>query len=74
MHGTGSNVTRVSPKAKHALQTVGMVVRRERPRAIAIARELALWMRERHLTTLAEPEVAAQLGAEAVEREHLALR
>src|SRR5262249_40304125 len=27
-----------------------------------------------HLTTLAEPEGAAQLGAEAVEREQLALR
>jgi NAD+ kinase len=51
-----------------------MVVRRERPRAIAIAHELAVWLRGRHLTTLAEPEVAAQLGAEAADREDLALR
>jgi len=51
-----------------------MVVRRERPRAIAIAHELAVWLRGRHLTTLAEPEVAPQLGAEAADREDLALR
>jgi NAD+ kinase len=51
-----------------------MVVRRERPRAIAIAHELAVWLRGRHLTTLAEPEVAPQLGADAADREDLALR
>jgi NAD+ kinase len=67
-------VKRVRPKEKHPLKTVGMVVRRERPRAITIANELAAWLRARHLATLAEPEVAAQIGAEAVEREQLALR
>ncbi|HZZ08734.1 MAG TPA: NAD(+)/NADH kinase [Candidatus Binataceae bacterium] len=51
-----------------------MVVRRERPRAIAIAHELAVWLRGHHLTTLAEPEVAPQLGADAADREDLALR
>jgi len=51
-----------------------MVVRRERPRAIAIAHELAGWLRARHLSTLAEPEVASQLGAEPIEREQLAER
>jgi NAD+ kinase len=70
----GSGVTRVSPKSRHTLKTVGMVVRRERPRAIAIAHELAGWLHARHLTTLAEPEAAAAIGAEAVEREQLALR
>jgi NAD+ kinase len=64
----------VSAATRHPLKTVGMVVRRERPRAIAIAHELAVWLRGRHLTTLAEPEVAAQLGAEAADREDLALR
>jgi NAD+ kinase len=64
----------VSPATRHPLKTVGMVVRRERPRAIAIAHELAVWLRGRHLATLAEPEVAAQLGAEAADREDLALR
>jgi NAD+ kinase len=59
---------------KHSLKTVGMVVRRERPRAITIAHLLTGWLRARHLTTLAEPEIAPQLGAEAVEREQLALR
>ncbi len=62
------------PTARHLLKTVGLVVRRERPRAIALAHELAVWLRGHHLATLAEPEVAAQLGAEAVEREQLALR
>ncbi|MGH7914060.1 MAG: NAD(+)/NADH kinase [Candidatus Binataceae bacterium] len=72
--GAGSSMKSVRPKEKHSLKTVGMVVRRERPRAIAIAHELAVWLRTRHLATLAEPEVAARLGAEAVEREQLALR
>jgi NAD+ kinase len=67
-------VRRVSPSARHPLKTVGLIVRRERPRAIALAHELAVWLRGRHLATLAEPEVAAQLGAEAVAREQLALR
>jgi NAD+ kinase len=64
----------VSPKEKHSLKTVGLVVRRESPRAIALAHELAGWLRARHLATLAETEAAAQLGAEAVEREQLASR
>jgi NAD+ kinase len=64
----------VSPATRHSLKTVGMVVRRERPRAIAIAHELAVWLRWNHLTTLAEPEVAPQLGADAADREDLALR
>jgi len=64
----------VSPRAKDSLKTVGLVVRRERPKAIAIAHELAIWLRARHLTTLAEPEAAAHVGAEAVEREQLAMR
>jgi NAD+ kinase len=67
-------MNRVSPKTRRSLKTVGMVLRRERPRAVAIAHELTTWLHGRHLTTLAEPEVAAQLGAEAVEREPLALR
>ena len=44
------------------------------PARVAIAHDLTTWLHGRHLTTLAEPEVAAQLGAEAVEREQLALR
>jgi NAD+ kinase len=64
----------VRSKPKHLLKTVGLVVRRERPRAIAIGHELAIWLRSRHLKTLAEPEAAAQLGAEPVEREQLASR
>ncbi|HEY2525297.1 MAG TPA: NAD(+)/NADH kinase [Candidatus Binataceae bacterium] len=64
----------MSPRAKDSLKTVGLVVRRERPKAIAIAHELAAWLRAHHLSTLAEPETATHLGAEAVEREQLAMR
>jgi NAD+ kinase len=67
-------VGRVSAMARHAIKTVAMVVRRERPRAVALARELAAWLHGRHLATLAEPEVAAQLGAEPAEHEALARR
>lgn len=67
-------MSRSRPTTRRSLKTVGLVVRREHPRAIALAHELAIWLRGRHLTTLAEPEVAAQLGAEATEREQLALR
>ena len=48
-------MNRVSPKARCSLKTVGMVLRRERPRAVAIAHELTTWLHGRHLTTLAEP-------------------
>lgn len=51
-----------------------MVVRRERPRAVAMARELTGWLRARHLVILAEPEAATHLGAEPAEREQMALR
>lgn len=60
--------------ARHAIKTVAMVIRRERPRALALGRELAGWLRGHHLATLAEPEVAAQLGAEPAEHEALAQR
>jgi NAD+ kinase len=58
--------------ARRSIKTVAMVVRRERPRAVALARELAGWLHGHRLTTLAEPEIAAQLGAEPAEREALA--
>jgi NAD+ kinase len=64
----------VSVMARHSIKTVAMVVRRERPRAIALGRELAGWLHGRHLTTLAEPEVAAVLNVELAEREALAQR
>lgn len=58
--------------ARRSIKVVAMVIRRERPRAVALGRELAEWLHGRHLTTLAEPEVAARLGAEPAEREELA--
>ncbi len=70
----GADGGRVSAMARHPIKTVAMVIRRERPRAVALARELAGWLRGRHLAILAEPEAAAQLGAEPAEHEALALR
>jgi NAD+ kinase len=60
--------------ARRSIKVVAMVIRRERPRAVALARELVGWLHTRHLTTLAEPEVATHLGAEPAEREALAQR
>jgi NAD+ kinase len=57
--------------AKRSIKTVGLVVKRDRPEAIAIARTLARFLRAQHKTPLADPETAAKIGAEAVERHRL---
>src|SRR5271168_4679641 len=57
--------------AKRSIKTVGLVVKRDRPEAIAIARTLARFLRAQHKTPLADSETAAKIGAEAVERHHL---
>ena len=60
--------------AKRSIKTVGLVVKRERPEAIAIARTLTRFLRTKHKTPLADSETAKKIGAEAVERHHLADR
>jgi len=60
--------------AKRSIKTVGLVVKRERPEAIKIARTLTRFLRARHKTPLADPETAKKIGADAVERHHLADR
>jgi len=60
--------------AKRSIKTVGLVVKRERPEAIAIARTLTRFLRARHKTPLADPETAKKIGAEAIERHLLADR
>ncbi len=60
--------------AKRSIKTVGLVVKRERPEATAIARTLARFLRIQHKIPIAESETAAKIGAEAVERHHLADR
>jgi NAD+ kinase len=60
--------------AKRSIQTVGLVVKRERPEAVTIARTLTRFLRSKHKTPIADSETAKKIGAEAVERHHLADR
>jgi NAD+ kinase len=60
--------------AKRPIKTVGLVVKRERPEALKIARVLARFLRARHKTPIADSETAKKIGAESVERHHLADR
>jgi NAD+ kinase len=57
--------------AKRSIKTVGLVVKRDRPEATAIARTLARFLRAQHKTPLADSETAAKIGAEPVERHRL---
>src|ERR1700724_3258315 len=59
---------------KRSIKTVGLVVKRERPEAIKIARILARFLRAKHKTPIADSETAKKIGAEGVERHHLADR
>ncbi len=60
--------------AKRSIKTIGLVVKRDRPEAIAIAKTLTRFLRSKHKTPLAESETAKKIGAEPVERHHLAER
>jgi NAD+ kinase len=60
--------------AKRSIKTVGLVVKRERPEAIKIARTLTRFLRARHKTPIADSDTAKKIGAEGVERHHLADR
>ena len=60
--------------AKRSTKTIGLVVKRDRPEAIAIAKTLTRFLRSKHKTPLAESETAKKIGAEPVERHHLAER
>src|SRR6202158_3289016 len=59
---------------KRSIKTVGLVVKRDRPEAIKIARTLSRFLRSKHKTPIADSETAKKIGAEAVERHHLADR
>jgi NAD+ kinase len=60
--------------AKRSIKSVGLVLKRDRPEAIAFARKLVRYLRDKHKTPLAEAEVADRIGAETVERHNLADR
>jgi NAD+ kinase len=60
--------------AKRSIKTVGLVVKRDRPEAITVARTLTRFLRTRHKTPLADPDTAKKIGADTVERHLLADR
>src|SRR5260370_22844100 len=57
--------------AKRSIKTVGLVVKRDRPEAISIARILVRFLRSKHKVAVAETEIAKAIGAEPVERHQL---
>ena len=58
--------------AKRVIKSVGLVVKRNQPKALSIGQKLAQFIRSRHLSPIAENEIAASIGAEPVTREELA--
>jgi NAD+ kinase len=60
--------------AKRRIKSVGLVVKSDRPDAVALARTLSRRLRRLRIATLAETEIAAQLGAEPMTRAELAER
>src|ERR1700723_3456377 len=60
--------------AKRSIKTVGLVVKRERPEAITIARTLTRFLRAKHKAPIPDSDTAKKIGADAVERHHLADR
>jgi len=58
---------------KQSIRSIGIVVRRDRPQhALALASDLADWIKSRRLDAMAEPLVAPHIGAIAAEPAELA--
>ena len=51
-----------------------MVVKRDRPEAVRLAKTLSNWLRERNRVALAEPPIASAIGAETASREEIVTR
>jgi NAD+ kinase len=60
--------------AKRAIGSVGLVVKRDRPEALRIARSLAAWLKSRRARVYAEPPLARALGARALAPAELVAR
>ena len=58
--------------AKRVIKSIGLVVKRNQPKALSIGQKLAQFIRSRRLSPIAENEIAASIGAEPVTREELA--
>jgi len=58
--------------ARRAIKTVGLVVKRDRPEAVSLARSLTRLLHTERRGAIAEADIAAKIGAEGVERHHLA--
>jgi len=52
--------------AKRSIKSVGLVVKRDRPEAIAFARTLVRFLRSKNKVPLAEAEISKEIGAEPV--------
>ena len=59
---------------KHSIKSIGLIVKRDRPQALAIARELSGLIRSRRLAALAETDLADELAATPLSREELVRR
>jgi NAD+ kinase len=57
--------------AKRSIKSVGLVVKRDRPEAVAFARTLVRFLRSKNKVPLAEAEISKTIGAEPVERHQL---
>jgi NAD+ kinase len=63
-----------SAVAKRQIKSVGLVVKSDRPDAVALARKLTRHLRSKHHRALAESEIASQIGAEPMSRNDVAAR
>ena len=61
----------VSAVAKRPIKSIGVVVKRNQPQALHLAEKLARHVRSRHITVLAESEIAPRIGADPITREEL---
>ena len=64
----------MSPAAKRAIKSIGLVVKHDHPHAVTLAHKLAVHIRSKHLVPLADKEIATHIEAEPVSREDLAER
>ena len=58
--------------AKQTIKSVGLIVRRDRPEALAIGIKLCNWLRSEGVTTLAEAEAAAALESAPMTKSEIA--